>query len=106
MGWSSIINKVPHPVRKRLLIPGPVNTKFKFVADMAPREKVSTEFIKEVRTNLKYTNFQTKHILLFCRSGTACNESVMRMFLKKLNMIFYQMVCMEIDLWKLLSTYL
>jgi 2-aminoethylphosphonate-pyruvate transaminase len=86
MGWSSVINKVPHPVRKRLLIPGPVNTKFKFVADMAPREKVSTEFIKEVRTNLleiyKLSN-KTHTAILLHGSGTACNESVMRMFPKK-----------------------
>lgn len=83
MGWESIITKIPHPIRKKLLIPGPVNTKFNLVADMAPREKTAIGFIKELRSNLLElykVSSKTHTAILLHGSGTACNESVMRTF--------------------------
>lgn len=85
MCWSSIINSVPRMAPKKLLIPGPVNTKFNQIVDLAPREKASISMIESVRQNLldiyklsskKYTT------VLLPGSGTMCNEAVMRTFPK------------------------
>lgn len=83
MCWSSIINAVPKMAPKKLLIPGPVNTRFNQIVDLAPREKPSMCMIQSLRKNLldiyklsskKYTT------VLIPGSGTMCNEAVMRSF--------------------------
>lgn len=86
MGWESIITS-PRCTSslKKLFIPGPVNTLFKHIDDMAPRDTNSIKLIQNVRSSLldiyklpknKYTT------ILVPGSGTGCNEAVMRMFSK------------------------
>lgn len=84
MGWGSIITALPKTTRfKKLLIPGPVNTNFNKIVDMAPRDTSSINIIKNLRQSLLdiYKLPKAKYTaILVPGCGTGCNEAVMRMF--------------------------
>ena len=83
MGWGSIVNAVPKTRFKKLLIPGPVNTSFNKIEDMAPRDISSINIIKNLRQALLdiYKLPKSKYTaILVPGCGTGTNEAVMRMF--------------------------
>ena len=83
MGWGSIVNAVPKTRFKKLLIPGPVNTSFNKIEDMAPRDSSSINIIKNLRQALLdiYKLPKSKYTaILVPGCGTGTNEAVMRMF--------------------------